>query len=128
MILSNLIARNFIWVCTLREKCQSIAKQMLLTKFDCDDEILYISMKYILFLWNIFYFCEIYFINCKKNKIDGLFVRNKILFCAYLNKYLFQWNKYKIFLTNIFLGIFFSVYVWVLLPNHTDLSKNIILI
>jgi len=46
----------------------------------------------------------------------------------YLNKYLFQWNKYKIFLTNIFLGIFFSVYVWVLLPNHTDLSKNIILI
>jgi len=34
---------------TLKEKYQSIAKQMLLKKFDCDDEI-YISVKYILFL------------------------------------------------------------------------------
>jgi len=57
---------------------------MLLTKFDCDEEI-YISVK------NIFHFSEIYPINCKKkNKIDGLFARNKILFRSYLNKYLFQ--------------------------------------
>ena len=45
---------------------KKIAKQILFKKFDCDDEI-YISVKYILlFLWNIFHFCEIYLINCKK--------------------------------------------------------------
>ena len=48
--LVKLFFRKFI--CTLREKCRSIAKQMLLMKFDCDDEI------YI-------YLCEIYFIYCK---------------------------------------------------------------
>jgi len=35
--LVKLFFRKFI--CTLREKCRSIAKQMLLMKFDCDDEI-----------------------------------------------------------------------------------------
>ena len=53
---------------------------MLLTKFDCHDEI-YISMKYISLI-------------VKKNKIDDLFARNKIISRPYLNKYLFQWNKY----------------------------------
>jgi len=78
---------------TLREKYQSIAKQMLLMKFDLTkytflyiyiyiyiyiytSEIHLISMKY------IFHFC-VY-------KIYGLFARNKILFYHYLNKYLFQ--------------------------------------
>jgi len=62
---------------------------MLLTKFDCHNEI-YISMKYILFLWNIFYFCEMYLINCKKHKIDSLFAR-------------------KNFISPLFKQIFFSV-------------------
>jgi len=57
---------------------------MLLTKFDCwfDDEK-YISMKYISLI-----------VKKKKNKIDDLFARNKIISRPYLNKYLFQWNKY----------------------------------
>jgi len=53
---------------TLRGKYRSIAKQMLPTKFDCDEEI-FISVKYILFLWNIFYFSlKTYLFNCKKIK------------------------------------------------------------
>jgi len=49
--LVKLFFRKFI--CTLREKCRSIAKQMLLMKFDCDDEIyIYICVKYISFIAN----------------------------------------------------------------------------
>jgi len=41
--------------------------------------------------------------------MDGLFAKNKVLFRHYLNKVLFQWNKYTIFLINKFLSIFLSV-------------------